>query len=115
MVSTLSRPPQSYTTPAYVALTGIYEGGTLSFNVIPCMLSCYRKKEKLAQLVMLERMQTKKNAVAASRAESLALPALVMDIKTGSESISSNEKQYTSLPMQWTYKFVTGRSQVLLF
>ena len=73
-----------------------------------------RKKEKLAQLVMLERMQTKKNALAASRAGSLALPALVMDMKTGSESISSNEKQYTSFPIQWTYTFNTERSQVLL-
>ena len=73
-----------------------------------------RKKEKLAQLVMLERMQTKKNAVAASRAGSLALPALVMDMKTVSESIASNEKQYTSFPMQWTYKFNSERSQLLL-
>ena len=71
-----------------------------------------RKKEKLAQLVMLERMQTKKNAVAAPRAESL--PALVMDIKTVSERISSNEKQFNSFLMQWIYKFNSGRSQVLL-
>ena len=70
-----------------------------------------RKKEKLAQLVMLERMQTKKNAVAAPRAESL--PALVMDIKTVSERISSNEKQFNSFPMQWIYKFNSRRSQVL--
>ena len=57
MVSTLSRPPQSYTTPAYVALTGIYEGGTLSFNVtLPCMLSLLQKERKVGrfyQIIML--------------------------------------------------------------
>ena len=75
---------------------------------------CSEKERKVGPTCNVRENANEKNAVAASRAGSLALPALVMDIKTGSESISSNEKQYTSFPMQWTYKFNSERSQVLL-
>ena len=54
-----------------------------------------RKKEKLVQLVMLDIMQTEKNAVAAPRAESL--PALRQDQRAS--------PQMQSFPMQWTNKF----------
>ena len=54
MVSTLSRPPQSYTTPAYVALTGIYEGGQTQryFTMHAVLLQKERKVGRFYLIIM---------------------------------------------------------------